>query len=350
MTNFLDSYVRLRIFYGEKIKVVYYLNGIKKELQGYLYSVVGSDYIICYDGDKKEKITFFDKDCMIKSIELCNKDECCDKEDALLFYNPYDFSRESSFEEIKKKLFGTDIVYSNDTGKSFNPFFRFPYKKMFSSKNQREEFFNFLKLIIVELSDYCKKNNLNPELSLFGIGSTSLVMSIGDKIVKFGIKRRVEKLPYCEYFLQPLFNRDFMFGDRVIHLEVTQKVKDGTKEDAIFLKYQLLNIGLAPIDVDTFNVGFLDSKSDNRIQYKDNIFYDTASEKSTSIDGNSNLHLSSSSKDKPFNGKFPVVRGLDEVYIIDIEKYSTYLRKVGFNEDIINEIKYNFNKKRGSHK
>ena len=39
-----------------------------------------------------------------------------------------------------------------------------------------------------------------------------------------------------------------------------------------------------------------------------------------------------------------------EKAIVECGIDSTYLRKVGFNEDIINEIKYNFNKKRGSHK
>ena len=211
MLNFLDSYIRLKIFSGEVVRVVYYINGVKKELNGYLEVVVGSDYIVCWDNDKKVTIPFFSDGCMIKTIELCNKEECCGKEDAILFYNPYEPSKDSSFDkETKDKIFGTDIIYSsNETKYDFNPYFRFPYNEMFSSALQRSDFFEFLRIMVAELTDYCKENDLNPEFSAIGVGSTSIVFSIGDKVVKIGTKRKKESIPYCEYLLQPLFNRNF---------------------------------------------------------------------------------------------------------------------------------------------
>ena len=339
LNDFLDSYVRLKIFSGEKVQVLYYENGIKKELEGYLETVIGSDYIVCWNDNKKIKIPFYNDKCIIESIKLCNRDECCGQNDYIIFYNQYNtFS-----EENRSKLFGTDITYSSDD-KIFdvNPYFRFPYKEMFSSEKQRKEFFEFLKVIIVELTDYCKKNNLNSELSFVGLGSTSIVLSIGDKIVKFGIKRVNELLPYCEYLLQPLFNRNFRFGDRIIHMEVTQKVRKGTKEAAEYLNNQLSLIGLQPNDIDSFNVGFLDSKSDNRIHYKDNIFYDVASDRATSIIENSNLHLNSDSSDKPFNGQFPVILDLADIEICDIDKYTEYLHRIGMNDETIKIVRENY--------
>ena len=61
MVNFLDSYIRLKMFNGLTIDVVYYVNCVRYELQGILKKTVGSDYIVCRRNGENIIIPFFGK-------------------------------------------------------------------------------------------------------------------------------------------------------------------------------------------------------------------------------------------------------------------------------------------------
>ena len=100
----------------------------------------------------------------------------------------------------------------------------FEFDELFFLEKPKDEFIVFFELLIKELTNYCKNNGLDPSIKFVGSGMTSAVYSIGDKIIKIGIPRRNECIPYCEYLLQPIINRDFEFDGYPIHIEVTQKV------------------------------------------------------------------------------------------------------------------------------
>ena len=119
MVNFLDSYIRLKMFNGLTIDVVYYVNCVRYELQGILKKTVGSDYIVCRRNGENIIIPFFGNGSIIKSIKLYSKDFCFNDADAVLFFNPCDLSKiYSTDEDIKIKVFGTEISYENDESKS----------------------------------------------------------------------------------------------------------------------------------------------------------------------------------------------------------------------------------------
>ena len=214
------------------------------------------------------------------------------------------------------------------------------YASIFSTVKQREELFIFLEEKIKELTRYFKEKGIDYNLNYIGVGSTSVVFSIGDKVVKFGIPRTCPILPYCEFLLQPIRNEDIKFDGKDVHVEVNQKVDnldDTSLDDVVdYLDTQSPKIGLYFSDTTEFNVGLLSSRQENCIHYSNNPSL-INSEKLTSIRYNCDLHLKKGVYPDIFDG-FPVIKDLDGIDICNIEKYVEYLRIIGFDKETIKKV------------
>ena len=343
MIDYLDVYTRISFYEFSNIIVNYYtIGGNRLSSKVILIGPIDFEYIVVQTEKGAFNIPFFSEPIMIESIKLDNSDK-------LLYYNPYvskdiydgDYISTSNVDKIKEKVLGKKEFNLNDKGKLKAiqshickyqaKHIKFEYDELFFSEKQKEEFEEFFEVLIKEITNYCKKNGLDTELKLLDKGTTSLVYSIGDKIIKIGKPRIQSNVPYCEYLLQPIINKDYYFDDYPIHIEVTQKVlayediknkfKDDKKLKEIIsdLREKLSSIGLQCYDLHEGNIGIL--LSDNKIHY-DSIEFDIGDGNVTSIQDNNNLNIRGP-------GEFVII-DLDCLDIIDMEKYTNYLNSLGF--------------------
>lgn len=345
MSDFLDIYTRLKMQTDSDILITYYSSyGYKETKKVKLIDIVGYTYILVEDEYSKVSIPFFGQDAMIESITIKNSDKP-------IYFNKYVnkdifdgfYVKTGYVEKIKQSFFGNFKFNLEDRDKFIQRYkakeATFDYDDLFFSKKQKQEFNIFFELLIKELTEYCKNNGLDSNLKLIGKGTTSIIYSIGDKIIKIGKPRRQSTVPYCEYLLQPIINRDFEFDGYPIHVEVTQKVlvceniKDSWSDEKFVairndLANQLSMIGLKSTDLHPANIGIL--TSENKIHF-DSIHFDVGNETATSIINNNNL--------RPKKAGDFVIIDLDCLEIEDINKYQNYLRSIGFNDRSNGDIK-----------
>lgn len=124
-----------------------------------------------------------------------------------------------------------------------------------------------------------------------------------------------------------------------MRVEVTEKVRtcknvmgDYTRDDEFValvheLEKKLAEIGLRSTDLTLTNVGIL--LKDNKINYS-SINFEVGSADSTSIENNNNFRVRK-------KGEYVLI-DLDDLEIIDINKYINYLRNIGINEKTIESI------------
>ena len=337
MDDFLDIYTRLKMETDSDITLTYYSSygyGVTKKFK--LIDVVGFSYVLVENEEGKVSIPFFGMDAMIESITIKNSNKP-------IYFNPYVnkdvfegfYIKKGYTENIKQGLLGK-IDLNLENRENFIQKYKakestFEYDELFFSEKQKREFTDFFELLIRDLTNYCKNNGLDSNLKLIGKGTTSIIYSIGDKIVKIGKPRRKSSIPYCEYLLQPVINRDFEFDGYLIHIEVTQKVlvceniKDSWSDEKFVairdeIAEKLHAIGLKSTDLHPANIGIL--TSENRIHF-DSINFDIGNEISTSIQNNNSLRIKGAGE--------AVIIDLDCLEIEDITKYSDYLRNIGFS-------------------
>ena len=337
MNDFLDIYTRLKMETDSDITLTYYSSyGHKVTKKFKLIDVVGFSYVLVENEEGKVSIPFFGMDAMIESITIKNSNKP-------IYFNPYVnkdifegfYVKKGYIENIKHGLLGKTDLNLEDRENFIQKYkakeSTFEYDELFFSEKQKREFTDFFELLIRDLTNYCKNNGLDSNLKLIGKGTTSIIYSIGDKIVKIGKPRRKSSIPYCEYLLQPVINRDFEFDGYPIHVEVTQKVlvceniKDSWSDEKFVairdeLAENLHTIGLKSTDLHPANIGVL--TSENRIHF-DSINFDIGNEVSTSIQNNNNLRIKSA-------GEFVII-DLDCLEIEDMAKYSDYLKSIGFS-------------------
>ena len=335
---------------GKNIIVTYYYSYGRKITKTFkLLDVVGFSYILVKYGNQKILIPFFDRDSMIETITR-------EGHEKPLYYNPhlkedmYDgyYIKDEYYRMINENFFKAKNFNSKEIDefieKYNNKTNTFEYDDLFFTAKQKEEFENFFEQLIKELSIDCKSRGLDADFKLLSKGTTSYIYSIGDKIVKIGKPRRKPILPYCEYLLQPIINKEFEFDGYPIHIEVTQKalvcenlpiglLNDKFINIANTLRDRLEEIGLKSFDLIPTNVGIL--LQDNRIHF-DSVNFDTSNDDITSILNNNNLRIRG-------KGEFVLI-DLDSLYIVDIEKYCTYLRNIGVNEKKIEKLERAYGK------
>lgn len=346
MINTIDLYTRLKLKIGKEVLITYYTSyGIKEEIKYILDDVVGLDYLVLVDNNSENKINvpFFGNNSMIGKIEETHSSD-------ILYYNKYvneslfvsEFIEDNKIEEIKIKLFGENRIKLEDRKNYIQKFdsrnIDFDYNDLFITDKQKKEFEEFFKLLIDDISRHCKNNNLDCSLSIVGCGSTSIVYSIGDKIIKIGKPRRSNKLPFCEHLLQPIINKDFEFDGYPIHIEVTQKVITFDKNSNFVhseryfdiieqISYDLQEFGIYCKDLNYQNIGIL--TKENKIHF-DSINFEYANDEVTSIINNNNLN-------PKVEGEYVII-DLDCLEIYDIKKYARYLLYVGFSREYVKDF------------
>lgn len=335
MLDYIDIYTRLKLATEEEVEITYYYLGTKYIEKGKLVDVNGLSSLMFIRDEEKISLPLFGHDTIIETIKLI-------KIDRELYHNSLisegvRYISDDALSDMKKKLFGTDYFHLEDRELSLNYYkdkhCLFEYDELFFSIKQRKEFNEFFALLVNDIAGYCQRNNIDASLKLIERGTTSIVYSIGDKIIKIGKPRRKKTIPYCEYLLQPIINQDYYFDGYPIHVEVTQKVI--TCEKAKFamcyhdflaisdkLQKNLEDIGLMSNDLTPANVGILDS--DNIIHY-DSIDFPTASSFVTSIENNNDLRIKSV-------GEYVII-DLDCIEVKDMDKYQEYLSNIGFNSN-----------------
>ncbi len=334
--NFIDIYTRLKMRINEEIIVSYYSSYGKRTKKEYtLLNIIGFEYILLEDDKEIVNIPFFGVKSMIESINIKESNK-------QIYYNPYAnkeifdglYVKTGLIENIKQKMLNNlefDFEKRDDFIRKYNEKnTKINYDDLFLSEKQKKEFNYFFEFLIKELKQYCKRNGLDSKLKFINTGTTSIVYEIGDKIIKIGKPRRNKIIPYCEFLLQPIINRDFEFDGYPIHIEVTQKVntfqnikdiKDFSQMESIINEFQenLRNIGLETTDLHSGNIGIL--ICDNRIHY-DSIEFDTGNVFATSIMYNNNK--------RSFQKGELVLLDLDSLRIVDTVKYSNYLKSIGY--------------------
>ena len=337
MSDLIEVYTKLKMKTDCLITLTYFSSyGYETTKKYKLIDIVGFSYILVQNEEEMLSIPFFGKDTMIKSITIDNSKES-------IYFNKYVnenifngfYIKDGYVENIKQNMLGNLDFKLEDRDKFIQRYkdktSTFEYEDLFFSLKQKQEFNEFFKLLIKDLTNYCKKNGLSSELNYIGKGTTSIVYGIGDKIIKIGKPRRKVTIPYCEYLLQPIINHDFEFDGYPIHIEVTQKVimcdeiNDKTVKEKLDKKREeiseyLHSIGLKATDLHLGNLGFL--TKDNKVHYED-INFDVGNSIATSIDNNNNLKVKQAGE--------IVIIDLDCLEIEDVNKYTKYLDSLGFS-------------------
>jgi len=330
---------------GKDIIVSYYTNFKKLKTQKFkLIALRDFDKPNCMHMIVNGKLTtcdmyFFSQISLIKSITIPTSNHP-------IYFNPYiekylnqPYNNPIELEKKIKKAF-LDNTPQNKIISEIELFLlryytrgKFNFEDLFYSEKQRQEFDLFFALLIDDLTKQAKKHNLDATMRKIDDGSTSLIYSIGDKIVKIGKARDNKVIPYCEYLLQPILNREIMFDNIPIRIEVTERVisyKSLNKDDqdamrskfeqaVIDLGKQLKQIGLKCYDLNIYNIGIL--IHDNIIHF-DTIPLETGYENTTSIKNNNSLQVRK-------KGEF-IILDLDALEIENYRKYCNYLKKIGY--------------------
>ena len=331
MSDLIEVYTRLKMKTNCLITLTFFSSyGYETTKKYKLIDFVGFSYILVENEEETLSIPFFGKDTMIKDITIDNSKES-------IYFNKYVnenifngfYVKDGYVENIKQNMLGNLDFKLEDRNKFIQRYkdktSTFEYEDLFFSLKQKQEFNEFFKLLIKDLTNYCKNNGLSSELNYIGKGTTSIVYGIGDKIIKIGKPRRQTTIPYCEYLLQPIINRDFEFDGYPIHVEVTQKVimcDEVNSEIVKKISEYLHNIGLKATDLHSNNLGFL--TKDNKVHYED-ISFDVGNSIATSIDNNNNLKVRKAGE--------VVIIDLDCLEIEDVDKYTKYLENLGFSSE-----------------
>lgn len=334
--NLIDVYTRLKMKIDEPIIVTYYSSyGKKHTKEVILLNIIEFKYIIVEDDEEILNFPFFGIKSMIESITI-------KKNNKRVYYNPFVnkdifsglYIKDGQTEKIKNLMFDGkefDFKKREEFIRRYNSKnVKLKYDDLFLSKKQKKEFNVFFEFLINELVNYCKKRGLDSKLKYITTGTTSIVYEIGDKVIKIGKPRRKATIPYCEFLLQPIINRDFEFDGYLIHLEVTQKVnifKNVEGFEILFQMESLINeiqenlrsIGLETTDLHYGNIGTLIDK--NCIHYE-SVNFEAGNDFATSIKYNNNKRI----LDK---GEI-VLLDLDSIEIIDKVKYANYLKNIGY--------------------
>ncbi len=337
MSDLIEVYTKLKMKTGSLVTLTYLSSYGYEETKKYkLIDVVGFSYVLVENEEEMLSIPFFGKDTMIKNITIDNSKES-------IYFNKYVnenifdgfYVKDGYTESIRQNTLGNIYFKLEDRDKFIQRYkdktSTFEYEDLFFSSKQKQEFNEFFKLLIKDLTNYCKNNGLSSELNYIGKGTTSIVYAIGDKIIKIGKPRRKATIPYCEYLLQPIINRDFEFDGYPIHVEVTQRVimcdevnneivKEKLDKNREEIYEYLHSIGLKATDLHPGNLGFL--TKDNKVHYED-INFDVGNSIATSIDNNNNLKVRKAGE--------VVIIDLDCLEIEDVNKYTKYLESLGFS-------------------
>ncbi len=104
-------------------------------------------------------------------------------------------------------------------------------------------------------------------------GSFSQIVFVGEKVFKFGDKRKTKTFPNNPYIMKPLLRQEMIFGKDTIFMEITEKaeiVSEDLPDEILYDLYKKLrDLGLVWTDIAFRNIGRL--KKDNEIHWREDI-------------------------------------------------------------------------------
>ena len=143
-------------------------------------------------------------------------------------------------------------------------------KEIYGEKFNNKDFkvgIDTIKIIIKELCQ--NENKTYGDIEYLGKGTFSYVLTVGDKILKIGIKRYTDSFPNNPYIITPLLRESIKINEEnKIFLEVTERVDTKTEvttEELYQLYKKIRALGLVWTDVAKRNVGRL--KKDNIVHW-----------------------------------------------------------------------------------
>lgn len=140
-------------------------------------------------------------------------------------------------------------------------------------KLQEERIYDFLKTVIEEVAK--NEDKKVTDVKEAGRGQYSKGFQIGEKVIKFGVDRGAEIIPYHRRILQPIIRRPVYNSEGtrpLFYIEIQEKVKDWEEteiedEDVYQVYKELREDGILWVDAKIENLGRL--KKPNIVHMKD---------------------------------------------------------------------------------
>lgn len=134
---------------------------------------------------------------------------------------------------------------------------------------------NIKELMYLIIKDVCRNENCDvDDIEVNNIGAYSTVITIKNKVIKFGEERGSKKFPNNPYIVKPLLRKEIELDDEKMIIEVTEKVRPLREDEEDYAKLfelykKLRDIHLIWTDIAFRNVGVL--LKDNVIHWNDNL-------------------------------------------------------------------------------
>ena len=139
------------------------------------------------------------------------------------------------------------------------------------NQKQRASIKDILKLFFKDLTKMEKCDVL--DIELLDIGGYSFVYKVGNKVLKYGDKRKTYKIPNSKYILQPYIRRQFEeLNDFTIEVEDFVDTSNITMDDAKEVFFNLLDDGIVMTDIKEKNFGRLINDNKALIVGRNNTF------------------------------------------------------------------------------
>ena len=134
--------------------------------------------------------------------------------------------------------------------------------------------YEFIYLVI---KDICRNEEKNVyDIELLGKGAWSIVLGIGNKVIKIGFDRETVSFPNNPYIVPILLRKKFIVNDDIsLFVEVTERCKNNvyfSDEERETLLTKLKNIGIKFDDELDSNFGRVSNPNGNVISWRENIY------------------------------------------------------------------------------
>lgn len=139
------------------------------------------------------------------------------------------------------------------------------------------EFNKLIDFIYFVIMDICRNEGVDvTDIKVIGAGVFSVVIMIGNKVLKIGEQRGTSSFPNNPYIVAPLLRRNIKIKDFDFYVEVTEKADNNIKvshtELYNFYKKFRDNTGLKMVDLKKENVGIL--LRDNKVYWNEPLYND----------------------------------------------------------------------------
>lgn len=139
-------------------------------------------------------------------------------------------------------------------------------------RDNNNELRDFLSLLIKDIID--SEKTRYSQINQIGKGASSIVLLIGDKVLKIGENRRTPVFPNNPYIIKPLMRKELSINKKNVFIEVCERVETlnsgNIDEEKLYQLYKgIRDLGLIWTDIAPRNIGKL--LHDNKIYWKEEI-------------------------------------------------------------------------------